>query len=297
MSNSPIREAYEIGFDSELPLPELPVSLKPADITVRFGEVPENLPDSRGSGPIFQARPGDLLLDALVGRFMVSDGNRVVIERKGSASDHDLRIVLLRPVMGAIFHQRGLLALHASAVATPQGAVVFCGHSGYGKSTLAGAFKRRGYDVLADDQSVISISDSSIEIRPTYPSLYLLPDSMDALEHRRESGMKIRKNVEKYQVPVADRFCAQRMPLHRLYLLHPSGSEELKLGTVPRREAFRELLGMIYRLQFAGPLGCEADCFSQLSRLVARVGLTRVSRPLAPFQLESMVDLLEKDFC
>jgi hypothetical protein len=296
MSRSTIREAYEIGFDSELSLPELPCSERPADVSVRFGQVPDELVDRTGEGPIFQARPGELLLDALVGRFLVREGREVVIQRKGEATDHDLRIVLLRPVMGALFHQRGLFALHGSAVATPKGAVMFCGHSGYGKSTLAGAMHRRGYDVIADDQSVIRFDRAGAKILPTYPSLYLLPDSMDVLDHRQDPDTKIRKNVEKYQVSVSGGYRHEAMPLHRVYLLAPGSNHDFGLEPVARRDAFRAMLEMVYRIQFARAMGCEAACFHGLGQLSAQVDVVRARRPLVPFQLDRFADLIEDDF-
>lgn len=296
MSRSTIREAYEIGFDSDLSLPELPRSLRAAEVTVRFGEVPEELEYRCGEGPIFQARPGELLLDALVGRFLVRRGSEVIIERKDDATDHDLRIVLLRPVMGALFHQRGLFALHGSAVATPKGAVVFCGHSGYGKSTLAGAMHRRGYDVIADDQSVIRFDRSGAKILPTYPSLYLLPDSMNVLDHRQDPEAKIRKNVEKYQVSVSGAYRREAMPLHKVYLLAPGPNHDFGLEPVDRRGAFRAMLELVYRIQFARAMGCEAACFDAIGQLVAQAEVMRARRPLVPFQLERFADLIEGDF-
>ena len=63
----------------------------------------------------------------------------------------DIRVFLLGSCLGALLHQRGVLALHASAIETDQGAVLFMGDSGMGKSTTLQAFIKRGYKMLADD--------------------------------------------------------------------------------------------------------------------------------------------------
>ena len=51
----------------------------------------------------------------------------------------------------ALLQQRGVMTLHASAIETQAGAVLFAGPSGIGKSSLAAALVERGNTMLADD--------------------------------------------------------------------------------------------------------------------------------------------------
>ena len=90
-------------------------------------------------------------------------------------NDNDVRLFLLGSVMGALLHQRGWLPLHGSAIRLPDGtAAIFMGPSGVGKSTLAAAFRRRGYAVAADDVSLIFTgADGSPLLQPAYPELKL----------------------------------------------------------------------------------------------------------------------------
>lgn len=61
-----------------------------------------------------------------------------------------------RLIQPLILQAQGLPALHGSATANAEGAVVFCGLSGHGKSTLAYALAgRAGFTQIADDAVVL----------------------------------------------------------------------------------------------------------------------------------------------
>src|SRR5258708_9269606 len=87
--------------------------------------------------------------------------------------------------MGAIFHQRGLLPLHANAIEVGGQAVAFVGPSGAGKSTLAAYFRDRGYRVLCDDVCVVSFgSDGEPLAWPGIPRIKLSGRALAALVRR-----------------------------------------------------------------------------------------------------------------
>jgi hypothetical protein len=56
----------------------------------------------------------------------------------------------------------GIQVLHASAVRYRDGVVALCGHAGAGKSTLAFALSRRGYELCADDAVAFDPSEEPI---------------------------------------------------------------------------------------------------------------------------------------
>ena len=66
---------------------------------------------------------------------------------------------LLAVVVPLLLAERGDLVLHAAVVETEQGALVLCGPSERGKSTLALAFAEGGRTVLSEDGAVISSDD------------------------------------------------------------------------------------------------------------------------------------------
>ena len=84
-------------------------------------------------------------------------------------------------VLPRILAHEGRLVLHGAAIRVGGRAIVILGDSGRGKSTLAASFAQAGFALLGDDAMVVSRRDGQIHIQAVYPSLRLLPDSIDAL--------------------------------------------------------------------------------------------------------------------
>lgn len=168
--------AYGLNIASDLECQELLAGDGAApDVRVRSGPVPAGLASPPAQGVAYQAAPDQFLLDIEhVARFFIHNSNEIVIERAPEAADGDIRSFLLGSVIGVLLHQRGMLPLHASAIATARGAVAFAGEVGCGKSTLAAALHRRGYRVLADDVCAVSLNGAGQPIvTPAYPQLNL----------------------------------------------------------------------------------------------------------------------------
>ena len=145
--------AYGLKIESDIECPELLAGEEtPGDgtepVRILLGKVPASLENPRANGVLYQARPGQFLLrlDHIAG-YLVSNGAEIVIDRVPGSLDDEVRLFLLGSAFGALLHQRGFLTLHGSAIETPKGAMGFTGQSGVGKSTLATAFRTRGYPV------------------------------------------------------------------------------------------------------------------------------------------------------
>src|SRR5580658_2928398 len=148
-----LHAAFGLRLRSAVALPELPAIADdgiPPDVTLELGRVPRRLEGAVDVDPAMQATAGRFQLDVPAGRFLVSEGRRILVDPGPGASEADLRPYLLGTVIGALCHQRGLLPLHAAAVLCADGAVAFAGPSGAGKSTLAAQLHALGRTVLAD---------------------------------------------------------------------------------------------------------------------------------------------------
>ncbi len=214
--------------ESELPLPELPLveeALSPRpDLTIRFGEVPESLPDLSFSGPLLQVGSDGTSRLALPGglTFLVDRaGQQITIATKLPAGSPAIRAFLLGNVLGLVCLRRGGLPLHACCIAlpTPEGevAVAFTAPSGSGKSTLASAFVAHGCRLLADDLAVVSAGAAGVQVLPTFPRLRLWRDTMDIFGHSVEGSERVRDEMEKYSVPMGRAFARKPLPLAALY--------------------------------------------------------------------------------
>jgi len=168
--------AYGLSWQLPLSWPDLRSSQNQnPDVVVRFGSVPKGLPDSVAVGPLRNVTQGAVLFTfPQVARYLIRDGCEIIIQPEPDADDSTIILALLGTCAAILLHQRGILPIHASAIKTPRGAVLFTGHSGYGKSTLLGAFLGRGYAMLNDDIAAIEMEEDG---RPqVLPGLMLLAE-------------------------------------------------------------------------------------------------------------------------
>ena len=198
-------KVYGLNLCSELELPELtPVQGSLADVTIGFGMVPEHLPEVTGSGILFEAAENDFLFRFEgIGRYRVQKGSRIVMQVERAALPSEIRLVLLGSVMGALLQQRGMLALHGSAVTDGRQTVIFSGQSGVGKSSLAAGLHELGYSVIADDISVIVQNGKhGFSVENGIPHLKLWKDVLLHLNQVTDLP-KVRPELEKYRKSIS----------------------------------------------------------------------------------------------
>ncbi len=293
---------YGLTVATWIPFPELESApaAAPVEAVFRLGEVPAALNGSKFDGARFQAAPGRLLawIDG-VARYLAVDGCEIIVQPEPSAIEGDLRALLLCSPMGGLLHQRGLLPLHASAIATPRGAVVFMGNSGRGKSTLAAHFAQHGFRVLTDDIAVIRFDEAGRPLaEPGLPQFKLWPNSVSELGEAAENLPRLRPQMEKRALAFPDSFCREPLPLARLYALEADNQwPDIRLQPQPVLDRMRLLLDHTYRAQYLPGLGIQKAHFQSLSRVAAAVPVVRVSRPDdGKFRLAELADKLASDF-
>jgi len=288
--------AFGLNICSELELNGVLPNVGVPDVHVRLGGVPERLENAAAVGVFYEATTGQLLLNIEhVGRFLISSGNEIVIQEMPAADHGMILLVLLGSAFGALLHQRKVLALHASAIGTPQGAVVFAGASGYGKSTLAGAFHQRGFPVLADDVCPISTSEFP-SVLPANPFLMLWADSASRLGINKQNLRRARSGLEKYILPLGEAFAAEPIALYAVYLLEPCNADEFSLTPIRGLQKIKRLGLTVYRPLFAAGMSVDSQYFSQIGATARCAKVTAVKRPSNGFRVEELADLLAADF-
>jgi hypothetical protein len=135
---------------------------------------------------------------------------------------------MLRPI---VLQALGSQALHAGAALTGDGALLFCGRSGAGKSTTAYALGQMGCTQLADDQVVWQLHDG----RPKVQALPFTPRLRPLSEARFTGGSATCPPWPTSQGLI---------PIAAIYLLdqRTDGRSPLSISRVPPAQAFSALL-------------------------------------------------------
>lgn len=291
---------HGLTIASAIALPELLPAAGPPEVVIRYGKTPEALPHPMIQNGFSQSRGNETLLtlEAVAGaRFFVRDGHEIVVEQVQAGSHADLRLFLLGSCLGALLLQRGCMPLHANAIATPKGAVAFCGVSGAGKSTLAAAFYQRGYQVLVDDVCAVSVAtDGHFAVEAGYPSMKLWADALSKCGEDVATLHRIRRDVDKYHLPLAGAFCHRRQRLHAIYLLQPAPISRPSLAYVNGFKKLRTLQEHVYKVTFAEAQSNWPWVFHRLTALAQQVRVCQVERPMHGFALQALADLVEMDF-
>lgn len=287
------------GFrvDSEIALPELEPGDGAAQVLIRRGEIPERLGGSMSPGRDYAAAGGEYLLDIPdVARYWVRNGSDVVIATVPGARDDRVRTFVLSSVMAALAHQRGCLALHASAVDVAGRGVLFAGASGSGKSTLAAAFHDRGHAVIADDISVITFErDGTPVVHAGQRRVKLKADSLTRVGASLGARRDITDTLMKCAVQVPGPAPLAPLCLARIYSLAAGARPVAALTPVMGRAKVRALMRDTYRRRMLVALGRRDAHFAQCAALGHGVPVMRVERTARLEDLVHLVTLLEED--
>jgi hypothetical protein len=288
-----------ITLISEIALPELPLiqqqSATPHPVQVRLGAVASHLPGAVELDPDCFATPTQYLLHIQgVARYLVTAGREIVVDLAAAAPALDVRGYLLGSIFVVLCQQRGLLPLHASAIAGKSGVVAFLGNSGQGKSTLAAHLAQRGFRVLADDVCLIDATEPSpAMVIPTAPWLKLWRTSLENLGREAEGLDRVFTDDDKYRLPLAPVLTPE--PILRLVFLESNelASSTTEIEEVPRVQAVPLLMNLTHHSYLLEATGQQEENFLRCGRVLSQARAYRLIRPWGLMHVESTVDALE----
>ncbi|MEA3440907.1 MAG: hypothetical protein U9R58_11560 [Chloroflexota bacterium] len=290
--------AYGLIFQSDIEFPELIEASGQKDVSLCIGEVPDNLESFKGESQLYQVHKNQFLLKLEgVANYFVHNGNEIVIQPSPQSTDSEVRLFLLGTCLGVLLHQRGILALHASSIETKNGAVLFTGPRGIGKSTLMAAFLQRGYFMLADDITGIVLDrQGKPVVLPAIPRSKLWADAIQYLGHDLNTLPRLRPSEDKFELPVRERFAHSPAVIRHIYWLNTNEQNKIEIEALDHLRGFQVVLNNTYREFFLDGLERRESHF-QLATTTARCArINSVSHPVKFHQLNELVKLIEADF-
>jgi hypothetical protein len=318
-----ICSAYGLTLRANHPLPGL-LALPSAtriDVEIEFGQIPASL------GPMISARPeeafvspycephGEAVLRVwrLVGgdfyRFLYCNGHEFFINRRGTyigarwpetSSLADASCYVLGPILAFVLRLRGVVCLHASAVAVDGRAIAFVGPVGAGKSTIAAAFANQGYPVIADDIVALDERSQQFFAIPAYPRLRLRPATVKHFYGAEDALPLLAPNNPKRAFDLLGKdhlFQPNPLPLGAIYIL----GAPTAIPMAPLVDSLRPVKALVSLVTntFMNYLLNEeqrAQEFELLSRLLASVPLRSLITHSDPSRLSEQCNVTLSDF-
>ncbi len=246
------------------------------------------------------------LLEGKYYRFCYADQTEFVIDAAGTEiwadwreplTIEDATTYLLGPIMGFVMLLRGVVCLHASAIAIDDYAIALVGPAGSGKSTTAAAFAERGFGILAEDVVTLDDRGDQFLVRPAYPCIRLWPASVKALYGNETHLPKLTPNWDKCYLDLNEQFQQQPLTLAAIYLLGERRDDAAApfVETVDRAEGLMSLVANTYATKLMDR-HMRAREFELLTRVLNNVPLRRVTPHADAARIPELCDRILNDF-
>jgi len=250
------------------------------DAIITSGEVPAALTNPVTKGVCFEASPNEFLFHHRnIGNALVKNGNYIIIQKSKKASPQNINNFISTILITALIQQRKILTLHGSAVLYKGKAVLFCGHSGHGKSTIAAAFNQKGFPVIADDLSAVTWHNQQAVVIPSFPKIKLWKDILHFFPEFNEQKESFHPEMNKFYINMADHFSAEPVPISHIFILKRHNKETFNLSKLQGIKKFEELKKNTFRMRFIEGFQLTDAHFKSASRLAGAIPISLIERP------------------
>ena len=213
-----------------------------------------------------------------VADFEITEGREIRVWPATGAAQKDIEIFLLGPAWATLCHQRRILPLHASAIATETGIIALAGHPGAGKSTIAAMLSTLNHELIADDILPVGFNEDLIPgAWPYLRRLKLHRDLITRLAFTPAEKVSENLDKDKYFVHPKFRGADKWRRLERIYLLEKdvTGSHYL-IEPLTGADAVRALVDQTYHFDFILGTRQFGEHLAFCARLASKVAIYRL---------------------
>lgn len=290
--------AYELIIESEILLPELlpykENKCAKSDVTIRFGEVSEDIRQAVNDGKTFNFEKNKMwFFIEKVAVFYIYNGDTIIVDPCENYNKDYLRLFINGSSFGMLFIQRNNIAVHGSTLVIEGKSAIFTGLSGAGKSTLSVALRNKGYKFLTDDISLIAAdSDGFFAVKPGFPQQKLCKDAMLEMGYNLDDFIKVNDDRDKYAVPVGDLFCEESMPLAAIFELEVGDVDNVEIVKATASEKFIRMMNNIYLIEVTNHSGLHNVYFRKCMEIASKISFYRIIRPREGYTVERQIELI-----
>ena len=258
--------------------------------TYRSADVPPSLPNPALFNPWTEADGARILMKIPhVARYLIEDGNKISIQPDPGADPRSVKLFLHVAARGYLIHQRFETPLNAVTVIAPNGAAVaLSATSGLGKSTLAAELCRRGWLLVADSITRLTLTAGRVLAWPSDDKVVLWRSACESFGMDIASLEPIREGMEKFYVPMPS--ANGPVPLKAVVRIQ-RGSKIAQIDELSKEEAAASLPEWLFRWHQFTPFPPASQIHGTVQRIAqsCRVAHLSGAREVAPFELADLV--------
>ncbi|HEA68980.1 MAG TPA: hypothetical protein ENI07_19525 [Desulfobacterales bacterium] len=289
-------KAYGMRFRSEFCCPRISISSENEfDAEILLGDVPDALSDPKVCGYKFQAKPSQILLQTIrIADFHITDGKKIVVRPKNSVQPGTIQTLLWGWVLAALLHQRETFPLHGSVIKSGEEAIIFCGQSGFGKSTISMALVQRGYRILDDNMAVLFFQDNHFYVHPGVPEIKMYEKETPVTIQNQLSIQRLFPESDKFSIDVNRQYFENSLPVTTVFILEKSLKQK-EIVPLKGSNKIKALKNNIFCGRFIEGLAKTKPLFKFLIRLSQCIDVLLIREPHCKDFPHRLVDNLEQE--
>ncbi len=277
--------AYGLSIRSEMYFPELmPIEEpKSIDVILNFGQVQTHEEErlERSKRKVFIGDYNFKLLVPEVATYWAEGGAKIIIEKVEDVDEGLVRLFCLSNVFAAILNQRKIFPLHAAAIKIEDHLVLFCGHSGTGKSTLLASLLSKGHKIFSDDVCVPFINSSGkVYMYSSYPMMKFWRETISNFPYLGEPNIQLRPDYDKFGFFFHGEFETKALMPSLIFFLEKSCERtDLNFREINGVGLFQKLESNAYRGEYLGGMDLKQSHFELFSSFAKQLQGYVIERP------------------
>lgn len=223
------------------------------DLFVHYGELSEEIIKSRNDGITSVMSQNQAWFTNDVGVFVIDNGNEITVSTSREATDDEVASFVLGWGMAFLFQQRGIPAIHSSALIKNGNVFLISGVSGAGKSTIALELINRGFKYICDDIAMVDYKRGMI-VEPAFP---LQKVCRNVAENIDDKGLLtyINEKKDKFSYRNEDDFCNEPGVLKKIFFLRKDTCEEVQVKKLVGMNLWNGVANSLFLLDAYRALG------------------------------------------